>query len=116
MSFGYLCELIKIWNKKTLYYYTELIRLIQSIQLIGITICFLYYLKKEREGSYIQLLYLIGTHVMTIIIFDFTFLINYIIYNIIYTFVKQNTDKNYLNINNKLENNCNFKIVKIIVN
>ena len=115
MVLGYLFTLIKISNKKILYYYAELIRLIYSIQLIGNIICFLYYLKKEREASYIQILYLITTQAMAIIIFDFTFLVNYIIYKIVYLFDVLNTGLNYENINNKLENN-NFKVFKIVFN
>ena len=90
MDLGYIFSLIKISNKKVNYYYTELIRLIISIQLFGILLCFLLYIKKEREGSYIQILYLIATQVMPIIVFDITFLINYIIYKIINSFINKN--------------------------
>ena len=94
MNLGYIFSLIKISNKKVNNYYTELIRLIISIQLFGILSCFLYYIKKEREGSYIQILYLIATRVMPIMVFDITFLINYIIYKIVNYFIK-NKDTDY---------------------
>ena len=89
MDIGYILSLIKISNKKVNNYYTELIRLILNIQLFGILICFLYYIKKEREGSYIQILYLIATQVGPLIIFDITFLVNYMMYIIINSFIKK---------------------------
>ena len=94
MDLGYIFSLIKISKKKVNNYYTELIRLIISIQLFGILLCFLLYLKREREGSYIQILYLIATRVMPIIVFDFTFLLNYFIYKIINCICKTN-DSDY---------------------
>ena len=83
MAVGYIFSLIKITKKKIMNYYSELIRLIHTIQLFAILICFLYFVKIEREKNYIQILYLIATHTTPILIFDLTFLINYMIYKII---------------------------------
>jgi len=84
MAVGYMFCLIKITKKKIMNYYTEFIRLINTIQLFGILICFLYFIKKQRERNYIQILYLIGIHILPIILFDLAFLINYILYKFIY--------------------------------
>ena len=82
MAVGYMFFLIKITKNKIMNYYTEFIRLINTIQLFSILICFLYFVKKERENNYIQILYLIAIHIMPMLIFDFAFLINYIFYKI----------------------------------
>ena len=83
MTVGYLFYIMKITKKKNMNYYSELIRLINIIQLFVILICFLYFIKKERENNYIQILYLCTTHVVPIILFDFVYLLNYLIYKII---------------------------------
>jgi hypothetical protein len=93
MAVGYMFCLIKITKKKIMNYYTEFIRLINSIQLFGILICFLYFIKKQRERNYIQILYLIGTHIMPIILFDLAFLINYIFYKILNKFFNASIDE-----------------------
>ena len=108
MSVGYIFGLIKITKKKIMNYYTELIRLIHTIQLLAILICFVYFVKKERERNYIQILYLIATYTIPIIIFDLTFLLNYIIYKIInliskYTFNEEYKKLEKLNIDADLE-------------
>lgn len=95
MAVGYIFCLIKITKKKIMNYYTEYIRLINTIQLFGNLICFLYFIKKKREKNYIQILYLIGTHIMPIILFDLAFLINYIFYKIIYKLSKNTSFDEY---------------------
>ena len=79
MTVGYLFYLMKITKKKIMNYFSEFIRLINIIQLFVILICFLYFIKKERENNYIQILYLSTTHVIPIILFDFAYLLNYLI-------------------------------------
>ena len=91
MDLGYLFSLIKISKTKMMSYYTELIRLFHSIQLFGILICFLYYIKMERESSFIQILYLMETQMMPVILFDLVYLLNYFIYKIIHFFVFGNS-------------------------
>ena len=83
MAVGYIFFVIKITNKNIMNYYTKLAILLQTIQLFGILIVFLYFVKVEREGNYVQILYLIATHVTPIVIFDIAFLVNYIIYTVI---------------------------------
>jgi len=83
LAVGYLFNLTKITKKKIMNYYSELVRIINSIQLFGILICFLYFIKKERANNYIQILYLCATHVIPLIIFDIVIIINYIVYKII---------------------------------
>jgi hypothetical protein len=83
MTVGYLFYLIKITKKKIMNYFTELIRLINTIQLFVILICLLYFIKKERENNYIQILYLCATHVIPLILFDLAYLANYLVYKII---------------------------------
>ena len=92
MTIGYLFSLIKITQKKIMNYYTEFIRLITIIQLFAMILCFLYFLKKEKEDSYIQILYLIATHAMPILFFDFIFLINYVVRKIIISICKIKND------------------------
>ena len=83
MAVGYSFCLIKIRSKKIINYYIEFIRLLHTIQLLGIVICFLYFIKIEREENYLQILYIITVHIIPIVIFDVAFLVNYIIYKII---------------------------------
>ena len=80
---GYLFSLIKISKKNILNYYTKVIILVHFIQLFGVILCFLYYFKKERESFYIQILYLIAVQVMPIILFEFAYIINYILYSLL---------------------------------
>lgn len=110
ITIGFLFTLIKISNKKQLYFYTELIRLIFCIQLNAFIICFLYYLKIQRECSYIQILYLIETQIMPVFLFDLIFLLNYLIYNILYFFDIHYSKQNYI----ILYNNYNIKKVQIV--
>ena len=84
VAVGYLFYLTKITKKKIMNYYSELIRIINSIQLFGILISFLYFLKEERANNYTQILYLCAMHVIPLIIFDLAILINYIVYKIIF--------------------------------
>ena len=90
-------------------YYTEFIRLINTIQLFGILICFLYFITKEREKSYIQILYLIGMHILPIILFDLTFLFNYIFYKIINKFFNKDAIDEY-EILEKLEKETDLEL------
>jgi len=83
MNVGYLFYLMKITKKKIMNYFTEFIRLINAIQLFANLICLLYFIKKERENNYIQILYLCATHVIPLILFDFVYLVNYLVYKII---------------------------------
>ena len=95
MTLGYLFSLVKNTNKKIMNYYTELIRLILIIQLFCMVLCFLYYVKMEIEGSYIQILYLIAVQVMPVLCFNFIFIINYILQKIIDAIFKINVDDKY---------------------
>ena len=95
MAVGYMFCLIKITKKKIMNYYTEFIRIINTIQLLGMLISFLYFIKKQRERNYIQILYLIGIHIMPIILFDLAFLINYIFYKIIYKLFNNSSFEDY---------------------
>ena len=76
-------------------YYTEFIRLISIIQLFCAVLSFLYYIKKEREGSYIQILYLNATQVIPILLFNFIFIINYAIQKILNAIFAINLDSKY---------------------
>ena len=76
-------------------YYTEFIRIINTIQLLSMLISFLYFIKKQRERNYIQILYLIGIYIMPIILFDLAFLINYIFYKIIYKYFNNSSFEDY---------------------
>ena len=76
-------------------YYTEFIRLISIIQLFCAILCFLYYIKKEREGSYIQILYINATQVIPILLFNFIFIINYAIQKILNAIFAINLDSKY---------------------
>lgn len=80
---GYVFSLIKISKKNILNYYTKVIILVHFLQLFGVILCFLYYFKKERESFYIQILYLIAVQVMPIILFEFAYIINYILYSLL---------------------------------
>ena len=84
VAVGYLFYLTKITKKKIMNYYSELIRVINSIQLFGILIIFLYFIKEDRANNYTQILYLCGTHVIPLILFDLAILINYIVYKAIF--------------------------------
>jgi hypothetical protein len=84
VAVGYLFYLTKITKKKIMNYYCELIRIINSIQLFGILIIFLYFIKEDRANNYTQILYLCATHVVPLILFDLAILINYIVYKIIF--------------------------------
>ncbi len=95
MTFGYLFSLVKTTKKKIMNYYTEFIRLISIIQLFFVVLCFLYYVKKEREGSYIQILYLNATQVIPILLFNFIFIINYAIQKILNAIFEINLDTKY---------------------
>ena len=112
MALGYMFNLTKISKKKIMNYYTEFLRLILSIQLFGILLCFLYFVKMEREGSYIQILYLIATKVMPLLVFDFIFLVNYFIYKIINIFYKDDILSEYEIIDN-LENDLEESKINI---
>ena len=110
MNIGYVFSLIKISGKKTNYFYTELMNLIMNIQSFGFLICFLYYVKMEKAGSYIQILYLIATQLLLVIAFNFFFMINYLIFKLINSFFKETSKVGYKHINldmNILDNNAN---------
>ena len=109
MTVGYMFCLIRITKKKIMNYYTEFIRLINTIQLFGILICFLYFVTKEREKNYIQILYLIATHVLPIILFDLTFLFNYIFYKIINRFFNKESIDEY-EILDKIEKDIDLEL------
>ena len=110
MNIGYVFSLIKISEKKTNYFYTELMNLIMNIQSFGFLICFLYYVKMEKAGSYIQILYLIATQLLLVIAFNFFFMVNYLIFKLINSFFKETSKVGYKHINldmNILDNNAN---------
>ena len=60
------------------------------IQLYGITLVYLFFLKKEIEHSYIQILFLIATKSIPLLLYDINYLINYGIYNILISAFKNN--------------------------
>ena len=111
MIIGYLFSLIKISKKKINYYYTELIRLILNIQSFGFLLCFLYYLKREKEGSYIQILYLIATQLIVVIGFNLFFIINYLIFKFIGLLDYEKSVSNYELIQQENINSDNKKII-----
>ena len=109
MNIGYIFSLIKISRKKVNYFYTELMTLIMNIQAFGFLICFLYYVKKEKVGSYIQILYLIANQLLLVIAFNLFFLINYIIFKIIDSYIKETSSKGYKPINLEMNSVNNLK-------
>ena len=106
MNIGYVFSLIKISKKKLNYFYTEFMTLIMSIQSFGFLLCFLYYVKMEKAGSYIQILYLIATQLVLVITFNLFFLINYIIHKIVNSCIEETPSVNYepINLDLKLSN------------
>ena len=110
MNIGFVFSLIKISRKKTNYFYTELMSLIMNIQSIGFIICFLFFVKMEKAGSYIQILYLIATQLLLVITFNFFFMMNYLIFKLINSCDKESSNIGYKQINldmNILDSNIN---------
>ena len=76
-------------------FYTEFATLIYIIQLYGIILVYLFFLKKEIEHSYIQILFLIATKSIPLLLYDINYLINNGIYNIIRSVFKNKENIDY---------------------
>ena len=74
-------------------------------------LCFLYYLKREKEGSYIQILYLIATQLIVVIGFNLFFIINYLIFKFIGLLDYEKSVSNYELIQQENINSDNKKII-----
>lgn len=85
---GYLFNLIKISKKKIINYYTEIIILVHFIQLFGVILCFLYFFKKGKEAFYLQILYLAAVQGLPIILFQFAYIFNFILYILLNKFFR----------------------------
>ena len=88
ISSSYLFSLYKRTKKNEMNYYNKLILYLFNIQIFALIICYLYFLKNEIEHSYIQLLFLIATKAFPLFLFEFNYLVNYVLYNILYCFNK----------------------------
>ena len=99
MNIGYVFSLIKISRKKVNYFYTELMSLIMNIQSFGFLLCFLFYVKMEKVGSYIQILYLIATQLLLAISFNLIFLINFLVFKLINKYITESSNVGYKQIN-----------------
>ena len=95
----YVFSLYKRPKNKAMNFYDEFARLIFLIQLFGIVIVFLFYLKREIEHSYIQVLFLIATKAIPLVLYDINFLINYGIYNILRLIFKKIENSDYKPVN-----------------
>jgi len=103
---AYIYSIYKLSINNFMCFYTKIIRLFQNSQLFAMTFCFLIYLKNEKENSYIQILFLIGTKALVVIILDFAFLLNYFVFkciNLIY--YKRKGYINKIDFSNEEENN-----------
>ena len=85
ISSTYVFSLYKRTKTKSMNFYTEFATLIYIIQLYGIILVYLFFLKKEIEHSYIQILFLIATKSIPLLLYDINYLINHGIYNILRT-------------------------------
>ena len=80
LSSSYLFSLYKRTKNKSIDFFSEFVKLIFLIQLYAMVICYLYFLKKEIEHSYIQLLFLIATKAIPLFLYELNYLINLILY------------------------------------
>ena len=103
---AYISSIYKLSINNFMNYYTKIIRLFQNSQLIAMTLCFLFYLKNEKENSYIQILFLIGTKGLVVIFTDIAFLLNYFVYRCLESFCyKRKSYINRIEFSNDEENN-----------
>ena len=103
---AYIYSICKLSRNKFMSYYTKIIRLFQNSQLIATTFCFLIYLKNEKENSYIQILFLIGTKALVVFFIDFAFILNYFVYRCIYfLYYKRKGYVNRIEFSNEEEKN-----------
>ena len=107
-SSAFMFSLYKRNNtKNNKHYFNQIIRSILIIQFIGICICFLYFMKKGIQESYIQILFLVAAKGLPLICYDINNLINIILFKLINR-IYRSKDQNenfYERINN--ENNAN---------
>ena len=103
---AYIYSICKASINNFMSFYTKIIRLFQNSQLIAMTFCFLIYLKNEKENSYIQILFLIGTKALVVFIIDITLLLNYFVYRCIgFLYYKRKGNINKIDFSNEEENN-----------
>jgi len=113
---AYIYSIYKLSVNNFMSYYTKIIRLLQNSQLTAMTFCFLIYLKNEKEDSYIQILFLIGTKALVVTIIDVAFLLNYFVYRCInFFYYKRKGYINRIEFSNEEEKNelemISYKIV-----
>ena len=89
---GYIYSITNGTRNKLMNYYTTFIRLFQNAQLYAVIICFLIYLKYEKENSYVQILFLIGTKALVVLFFDIIIFINYFFYKFL-NYIYRNDEK-----------------------
>ena len=102
---AYISTICKLSINNFMSYYTKIIRIFQTSQLIAMTFCFLLDLKNEKENSYIQILFLIGTKGLVVIFTDIAFLLNYFVYRYLKSFFyKGKSNINRIEFSNDEEN------------
>ena len=103
-SSSYLFSIFKRNKNKYMSFYTKFIIEIFLIQLYALIVCYLYFLKKEREQSYIQLLFLIATKAIPLILYELNYLINFALYKFFNTSQKTSEEYEYKALSESEEN------------
>ena len=99
IGFSYIFSISKITQKKGFNYFTDLVRLFYKIELFGMTICYLYFLKKEIEQSYIQILFMVASKVFPMLLYDFALVFNYLVYRLLnWIFIEREIKKEDYNL------------------
>ena len=99
IGFSYIFSISKITQKKGFNYFTDLVRLFYKIELFGMTICYLYFLKKEIEQSYIQVLFMVASKVFPMLLYDFALVFNYLVYRLLnWIFIEREIKKEDYNL------------------
>ena len=110
---AYISTIYKLSINNFMSYYTKIIRILHNSQLIAMTFCFLLYLKNEKENSYIQILFLIGTKGLVVIFTDIAFLLNYFVYGCLKSFFyKGKSNINRIEFSND-EENKELKVISL---